>query len=273
MDAHFTTLDVHHDGQVATVTLNRPQVRNAFDAQAIAELTGAFSGLAALPGLRVVVLAAAGAVFCAGADLGYMRHMAASGEAENKADALALADMLRAIYSCPVPVIARIHGDCYGGGVGLVAACDIALADSRARFALSEVKLGLIPSVISPYVLKALGERAARRYFVTGERFDAAEALRLGLLHEVAEGDALDVRVAELVQAIGASGPQAVRAAKRLALDLAGVPLSDAVMHDTAGRIARPRGSDEAREGMAAFLEKRAPAWMAAPSKPNGARG
>jgi methylglutaconyl-CoA hydratase len=268
MDAHFTTLDVHHAGHVATVTLNRPQVRNAFDAQAIAELAGAFAGLAALPDLRVVVLAGAGDVFCAGADLAYMRQVATLGEAENKADALALADMLRAVYTCPVPVIARIQGDCYGGGIGLAAACDIAVAVSGARFALSEVKLGLIPSVISPYVLRAIGERAARRYFVSAERFDAAEALRLGLLHEVAESETLDQRVGALVQAIAANGPQAVRGAKRLALDLAGVALSDALLHETAGRIARQRATPEGREGMAAFLEKRQPAWLAPHHQP-----
>ena len=217
----MSTLDFRHEGAVAHVWLNRPELRNAFDAGTIADLTQCFRQLAQTPGLRVVVLGAHGKAFCAGADLNWMRDMAGYSWDENHADATRLADMLWAIASCPVPVIARVQGDCYGGGVGLVSACDTAIGTHAAGFALSEARLGLAPSTISPYVLRAIGERAARRYFLTAERFDAAQAHALGLLHEVVDADALDERVHTLVQAMVSNGPQAVRAGKQLIGDIA----------------------------------------------------
>jgi methylglutaconyl-CoA hydratase len=261
----YDSLSLAIDGHVATITLDRPQVRNAFDEAAIADLAMAFDEAGQETGVRVIVLAANGPAFCAGADLNWMKRMAAcvGDEAANIADAMRLADMLRTIYFSPKPVVAKIQGDCYGGGVGLAAACDIAVAVEGVHFALSEVKLGLIPAAISPYVVRAIGDRAARRYFVTAERFDAGEAHRLGLLHEVVAPDALDARVDAIVAAIVANGPNAVREAKRLVRDIDGLPIDDVLLADTAGRIAAVRASPEGREGVAAFLEKRRPSWQA----------
>jgi methylglutaconyl-CoA hydratase len=249
----YDTLTLTIADHVATITLNRPQVRNAFDE----------AGQDA--GVRAIVLAANGPAFCAGADLNWMKKMAAcaADDAANVADAMRLADMLRTIYFSPKPVVAKVQGDCHGGGVGLVAACDIAVAGEGVHFALSEVKLGLIPAAISPYVVKAIGDRAARRYVVTAERFDAHEARRLGLVHEVVAPDALDATVAALVGALVANGPNAVREAKKLVRDIDGLPIDDVLLADTAGRIAAVRASPEGREGVAAFLEKRRPSWQA----------
>lgn len=258
----MTNLEVRHEGLVAHVWLNRPTLRNAFDAATIAELTHTFTQLAQQADLRAVVLGAHGKAFCAGADLNWMREMAGYTWGENHADATRLADMLWAIASCPVPVIARVQGDCYGGGVGLVAACDIAIGTPSVGFSLSEVKLGLTPATISPYVLRAIGERAARRYIVTAERFDAAQAHQLGLLHDVVEPEALDQHVNTLVSAIVANGPQAVRAGKRLIAEVAGQALSDSLRDHTARHIADIRASDEGRAGVNAFLNKTAPAWQ-----------
>ena len=258
----MSTLDFRHEGAVAHVWLNRPELRNAFDAGTIADLTQCFRQLAQTPGLRVVVLGAHGKAFCAGADLNWMRDMAGYSWDENHADATRLADMLWAIASCPVPVIARVQGDCYGGGVGLVSACDIAIGTHAAGFALSEARLGLAPSTISPYVLRAIGERAARRYFLTAERFDAAQAHVLGLLHEVVDADALDERVHTLVQAMVSNGPQAVRAGKQLIGDIAGAAITPALRDQTARHIADLRASEEGRAGLHAFLNKSVPPWQ-----------
>jgi len=252
----MNTLDVRLDGGVAHVWLNRPAMRNAFDAATIAELTQVFTGLAAQADLRVVVLGAHGSAFCAGADLNWMREVAGYSWDENHADASALSAMLWSIASLPVPVIARVQGDAHGGGVGLIAACDIAVGVGSAGFSLSEVRLGLTPATISPYVLRAIGERAARRYVLTAERIDAPTAHALGLLHEVCEAEALDDRVNALVRAIVANGPQAVRAAKRLIGEVAGQPLSAALRDHTARHIADIRASDEARARLSDFLNK-----------------
>jgi methylglutaconyl-CoA hydratase len=259
---HFQTLDVTMHGGVATVRLNRPEVRNAFNEIMIGELAGAFRALGADAALRAIVLAADGPAFCAGADLGWMTKMAGFTRAENLADAMQLAEMLRSIYECPKPVVARVQGDCYAGGMGLVAACDIAVAIETSHFCLSEVKLGLIPATISPYVVKAMGENAARRYFLTAERFSAQEARRIGFVHEVVQAEALDATVGEIVKALVANSPNAVKEAKRLVHEVAGVPLSDALIADTAERIADIRSSEEGKEGVRSFLEKRKPGWL-----------
>ncbi|WP_414447587.1 enoyl-CoA hydratase/isomerase family protein [Burkholderia sp. 22PA0099] len=261
--SNYETIRVTHAHRIATVTLARPEVRNAFNETMIAELSAAFGALDADDGVRAVVLAAEGPAFCAGADLNWMRKMAGYGDDENRADARRLARMLEAVYRCGKPVIARVHGDVYAGGVGLVAACDIAIAAQPARFCLSEARLGLIPATIAPYVVRALGERAARRYVMTAEVFDSARAAQLGLIHEAVAADALDTTVAQLADALCANGPDAVRAGKRLVADVAGRALDDALIDDTADRIAATRAGAEAREGIAAFLEKRTPAWRA----------
>jgi methylglutaconyl-CoA hydratase len=255
------TLQLTRDGAVARVFLDRPDVRNAFNDGVIAELTAAFAGFAADDSLRAVVLGGHGKAFCAGADLAWMRAMADYTWEQNRADAQRLADMLFAIWSCPVPVVARVHGDCYAGGVGLAAACDLVVAADGVQFCLSEAKLGLLPATIAPYVVRALGEQAARRYFTTAERFDAARAHALGFAHEVVPAAALDAKVDELLTALVANGPAAVRACKKLVQDVAGRPIDDALRADTARRIADIRASAEGREGVQAFLNKRDPAW------------
>jgi methylglutaconyl-CoA hydratase len=256
------TLQISRDGPVARVFLNRPDVRNAFNDAVIAELTAAFGGFAADASLRAVVLGGHGKAFCAGADLSWMRAMADYTWEQNRADAQDLADMLHAIWSCPVPVIGRVHGDCYAGGVGLAAVCDILVAAEGVNFCLSEARLGLLPATIGPYVVKALGEQASRRYFTTAERFDAARAHALGFVHEVVPADALDAKVDELVAALVANGPAAVRACKALVHDVADRPVDDALRADTARRIADIRASAEGKEGVQAFLNKRKPAWL-----------
>jgi methylglutaconyl-CoA hydratase len=245
----LATLTFSQHGAVATLTLNRPDVRNAFNETVIAELTGAFHALAKEDSVRAIVLAADGPAFCAGADLNWMKKMAGYSDDENRADALRLAEMLRAIYACPKPVIARVQGDTYAGGVGLVAACDIVVAVDSANFCLSEAKLGLIPATISPYVIRALGEQASRRYFITAERFSAAEAHRLGLVHALVGADALDAKVGEITAALVANSPNAVRESKRLVREVAGASIDDALLADTANRIAAIRASEEGREG------------------------
>jgi methylglutaconyl-CoA hydratase len=258
-----TCLTVSITGPVARVTLNRPDVRNAFNEVLIHELGAAFTSLGQRGDLRAIVLAAEGKAFCAGADLNWMKAMASYSWAENHADATGLADMLWAIWSCPVPVIARVQGDVYAGGVGLVACADIVVAVDTVGFCLSEAKLGLLPATIGPYVVKALGEQASRRYFVTAERFSAAEAQRLGLVHEVVAADALDAKVDELLAAIAANGPAATRACKRLVKDVAGREITPELRDDTARRIADIRASDEGREGVQSFLGKTKPSWLA----------
>jgi len=259
---NYDSLEIKVAGKVATITLNRPQLRNAFNEDAIADLTMAFDEVSQDAGVRAIVLAANGPAFCAGADLNWMKKMAGYTLAENEADALRLADMLRTIYFSPKPVVARVQGDCYAGGMGLVAACDIVVASDNVNFCLSEVKLGLIPATISPYVIKAMGEQASRRYFLTAERFDAREAHRLGLAHEVVPLEQLDASVDAIVKALVANSPNAVREAKKLVRDIAGLPIDDVLLADTAGRIAAIRASGEGREGVASFLEKRKPSWL-----------
>jgi len=256
------TLDIRRpSAHVAEVWLNRPEVRNAFNDGVVGELTSAFSTLAADPQLRAIVLGGHGKAFCAGADLSWMRAMADYTWAQNHADAAALAQMLWTIYSCPVPVVGRIHGDCYAGGVGLAAVCDVLVAAEGVHFCLSEARLGLLPATIGPYVVRALGEQAARRYFVTAERFDAARAQALGFVHECVSAEQLDACVHGIVQALVANGPAAVKACKRLVQDVAGQPLTAELRADTARRIADIRASDEGREGVQAFLNKREPSW------------
>jgi methylglutaconyl-CoA hydratase len=256
---NWHTLDVTISGAVATVTLNRPKVHNAFNETAIKELEHSFRMFGDRNEVRVIVLTGSDTSFCAGADLSWMKRMADIPYEENFADAYRLATMLRTIYHCPKPVIARVQGDAYGGGLGLIAVADIAIASSAASFAFSEVKLGLMPAVISPFVIQAVGSRAARRYFITGERFTAQEAYRIGLVHEVTTPDVLDAKLSSIVSQIIQNGPQAVIESKRLIQDID--LLSEKLSIDTAERIARLRGTEEAREGVQAFLDKRRPSW------------
>ena len=247
---------------VATITLSQPEIRNAFSDEVIAEITAAFADVGQREALRAVILAAEGPAFCAGGNLNWMRRMADYSHAENLDDAGKLAAMMHTIYTCPHPTIARIQGDAYAGGVGLVAACDMAVSVNSAAFCLSEVKIGLIPATIAPYVLRAMGARAAHRYFLTGERFDAAEALRLGLVHLVVEADQLDDAVDSLLKPLLQAGPAAVRACKRLVLDTAEREINAALMQQTVATIADIRASDEGKEGVQAFLAKRKPGWL-----------
>jgi methylglutaconyl-CoA hydratase len=257
------TLDVRRPSRhVAEVWLNRPEVRNAFNEHVIRELSDAFTALGADPHLRAIVLGGRGKAFCAGADLAWMREMAGYTWERNRADAQALADMLWAIYRCPVPVVGRVHADCYAGGVGLAAVCDVLVAAEGATFCLSEAKLGLLPGTISPYVIRAMGEQAARRYFVTAERFSAAQAAAMGFVHEVCAADALDAKVGEIVAALVANGPMALRACKLLVQDMAAQPITAALREETARRIADIRAGEEGREGVQSFLHKRKPAWL-----------
>ena len=247
---------------IATVTLKRPAIHNAFDERLIAKLTQTFVELDDERDVRVVVLAGAGRSFCAGADLNWMRRMAAFDHDENLRDATALAAMLRALYALSKPTIARVHGAAYGGGVGLIAACDIAIAVPEATFALTEAKLGLIPATIGPYVIEAIGARQARRYFLTAERFAAAEALRIGLVHEVVDSSQLDARIDGIIGALRAAGPFAQLECKALIRGVAHRPIDADVISGTAGHIAAVRASPEGKEGVAAFLDKRTPAWI-----------
>lgn len=246
----------------ATVTLDRPEVRNAFNDEVIVEMTKAFRELGARDDVRCIVVAGNGPAFCAGADLNWMKRMAGYSRDENLADAAALAEMLRLIYRCPKPTIARVQGDVYAGGTGLVAACDIAVSVDTAQYCLSEVKLGLIPATISPYVIRAMGARAAHRYFLTAERFSAAEALRIGFVHEVVTADRLHAKVAELAQALIQAGPEAVKACKRLVHDVAQQEITPELIEMTVTGIANIRVSPEGREGVQSFLQKRKPAWL-----------
>ena len=255
------TVEITREGYVATVVLNRPDVRNAFNEVTIAEITQAFRDLGGDSGIRAIVLAASGPAFCAGADLSWMQKMAGYTHEENREDAMQLAEMLRTIHICPKPVVAKIQGDCYAGGMGLATACDIAVAAETANFCLSEARIGLIPATISPYVIGAMGRNAARRYFLTAERFSADEAHRIGLVHAVVRMDELDATVRDIVTALVNNSPNAVKEAKRLVRDVADTPLTDALIADTARRIADIRVSDEGREGLRAFLEKRKPGW------------
>lgn len=261
MEAPSLSVDVDDRGR-AMVTLERPEIHNAFDEPLIAALTGTLEALGRDDRVRVVLLAARGKSFSAGADLGWMRRMASCSREENLRDARALAGLMRTLDGLRKPTIAVVQGAAYGGGVGLVACCDVALASPRATFCLSEVKLGLIPAVISPYVVAAIGPRAARRYALTAEAFDATEARRIGLVHEVVEEGALRAAADRLAGSFLRSGPRAVAAGKALVARVARAPLDDAMVEDTAERIAAIRASEEGREGLTSFLEKRAPAWV-----------
>jgi len=256
-------LQIDQKEGVARVTLDRPDLRNAFDDALIKALHDAFIALGKDDDVRVVVLAGNGPAFCAGADLNWMKRMAGFSYEENLADARALAQMLRVLYRCPKPTIARVQGDVYAGGVGLVSVCDIVVAAESAGFCLSEAKLGLLPATIGPYVVRALGEQASRRYFVTAERFSATEAHRLGLVHELAaDPETLDAKVDALTAALLANGPAAVRACKRLVQDVAHAPITATLRDDTARRIADIRASAEGREGVQSFLSKGKPSWL-----------
>ena len=250
------------DGRgVATVTLNRPEVHNAFNEEMIIALRESFDTLAEREDLRAVILAATGKSFCAGVDLNWMRDIAEFSLEENVADAKRMAGMFDKLNTLPMPVIAKIQGSAFAGGLGLVSACDIAVAADHSKFAVTEVRLGLMAAAISPYVLDAIGPGAARRYFQTAERFDAPEARRLGLVHDVVPADALDDAVEGIVGEILKNAPASLQACKALIRETAG-PVTQMVRDDTAGRIARIRASAEGQEGVRSFFEKRPPAWI-----------
>jgi methylglutaconyl-CoA hydratase len=257
-----TTLEIQRHDAVARVWLNRPDVRNAFNDAVIAELSAAFRELGADASLRAIVIGGRGKAFCAGGDLHWMRAMADYSWEQNRADAQALADMLYTLYTCPLPLVGRVHGDCYAGGLGLAAVCDVLVAAEGMHFCLSEARLGLLPATIGPYVVRALGEQASRRYFISAERFSAAEAHRLGFVHELATPDTIDAKVDAIVQTLVANGPEAVKASKKLVHDLAGAPLTAELRADTARRIADIRASEEGKEGVQSFLHKRKPRWL-----------
>jgi methylglutaconyl-CoA hydratase len=254
-------LKVERKDGVARVTLDRPEVRNAFDEVLIKKLSEAFAQIAGDPEVRVVVLAGNGPAFCAGADLNWMRRMAQYGHDENLDDARALAEMLAALDRLPQPTVARVHGPAFAGGTGLVAACDIAIGTPQAKFCFSEAKLGLSPATIGPYVMRAIGERAARRYFLSAEVFEADEALRIGLLSLVVPAEALDAGIEGLLGHLLAGGPQAHAKIKDLIRAVSGRVIDHGLIGDTARRIADIRVSPEGREGIASFLEKRKPGW------------
>jgi methylglutaconyl-CoA hydratase len=261
-EAPYTALQIETRNGVALVTLDRPEVHNAFDETLIAELTRALRAVGADASVRAVVLLGKGPSFCAGADLNWMRRMAGFSRAQNLADARTLSTMLATLATLEKPTIARVHGAAFGGGVGLVACCDIAVAAQDATFSLSEARLGLIPAAISPYIVEAIGARAARRFFLTAERFTAAEAYRLGLVHELALAAEIDARINEILGFLVTAGPRAQLEAKALVRAVAHQPIDAGVIADTARRIARVRASAEGREGVAAFLGKRRAAWV-----------
>jgi methylglutaconyl-CoA hydratase len=261
--ARYTRLEAQVTGGVGAIWLCRPEVRNAFDDILIGELADAIAVAACDSAVRTLVIGGRGTAFCAGADLAWMRRTADLTAEKNGADALKLAQMLRALYTCPKPTIARVQGDCFAGGVGLVSACDIAVAADSAVFCLSEVRIGLIPATIGPYVIRAIGARAASRYMLTGERFDALAAARISLVHSVVPAAELDAEVQRFAQALAAGGPSALEATKRLIDDLASPAIDEAVMRDTASRIATLRASPEGRAGVDALLRKARPPWSA----------
>ena len=261
----YQNLEIEQRGAVRWIWLNRPEVRNAFNDALIADISMAFADVEASPATRVVVVAGRGPAFCAGADLNWMRSMAGFGHAENHADALKVARMFHAVHSCSKPVIARVHGDAFGGGVGLAAACDIVIALDEVHFVLSEVKLGLVAATISPHVVRAMGARQAARYMLTAERFNATRAHELGLVNELTKAATLDSTVGSVCISLLAGSPAAQAATKRLLADVVEAPIDDVLLAATAKCIADARVSPEGREGIAAFLEKRAPSW--APGK------
>ena len=255
-------VEIEREGSAATIWMNRPDVHNAFNAQVVEELTGAFRGVGQDDSVRVVILAGRGRSFSAGADLNWMKAAGEASVEANLDDARKLAAMLRTLAGFPKPTIARVHGAALGGGMGLACACDICIVSPEASFATSEVRLGLIPSAIGPYVIRAIGARQAYRYFQTAERIHARRAVELGLAHEAAEPERLDGKLKEIVAALLAGGPKAQAASKDLIRTAAGQPMSDALAEETAVRIANLRATPEAKEGLAAFLSKRAPHWI-----------
>ena len=256
----------------ATIALNRPELHNAFDPEMGAEMITALERLEADPKVRAVVIMGQGKSFCAGADIEHMRRSAKFTKEQNREDARAMAQMFHTLYRLNKPTVARVHGAVRGGGLGLVAACDIAIGSRDATFRLSEVRLGIVPAVISPYVVAAIGERHARRYFLSGEEFDAAEAHRMGLLHEVAELEDLDAAVRRVLAALDCGGPQAMMAAKQQVGKVARAGISDALIEDTARTIADLRATAEAQEGLGAFLEKRAARWAPPAAQESGSK-
>src|SRR6185295_15707395 len=257
----YQHVEIEQRGAVRWLWLNRPEVRNAFNDALIADIAAAFADVEASPDTRVVVVAGRGPSFCAGADLNWMRAMANYSHADNHADALKVARMFHAVHSCSKPVIARVHGDAFGGGVGLAAACDIVIALDTVSFVLSEVKLGIVAATISPHLVRAMGARQAARYMLTTERFNASRAHELGLVHEMASSDTLDSAVGSICNALLGASPAALAATKRLMADVVEAPIDDVLLAATAKCIADARVSPEGREGIAAFLEKRAPSW------------
>jgi methylglutaconyl-CoA hydratase len=251
------------DGAVGILTLNKAERHNAFDEVLIAEITAGLRELEDDPRVRAVVLSSTGKSFCAGADLNWMKRAAGYSQEENLRDAHKLAELMRTLNELSKPTIARVQGPAYGGGVGLIAACDIAVATYDALFALTEVKLGILPAVISPYVLAAIGERHARRYMLTAERLSAAEAYRIGLLHEIVPGEEqLDEAIGEILDSLLKNGPQAQAQCKALIRAVSGQPIDETTIEETAQRITSVRSSPEGKEGLTAFLEKRKPNWI-----------
>lgn len=258
-----TNIAIERQGPIGLVTLNRPDRHNAFDDALIAELTDALRSMEAEDGIRCVVLSSVGKSFSSGADLNWMRRVAGASQEENKRDAMALAALMRTLAELRKPTVARVQGPAYGGGVGLVACCDVAVATVNATFALTEARLGLVPAVISPYVVAAIGARAARRYFLTAEKIEAADAWRLGLVHEIASDEAdLDEKVGAIVDALLGCGPVAQAECKALVRAVANRPVTGELIQDTADRIAKVRASPEGTEGVSAFLEKRRASFL-----------
>lgn len=258
----YETIETALNRRVARIWLNRPGKRNAIDDRMIGELADAFEAAIDDDEVHSILLGGHGDAFCAGGDLQWMKRAREFTRQEAHDDSARLARLLRTIHDAPKPVVARVHGACFAGGIGLAAACDIAIAGSEASFCLSEVKLGLIPSVISPYVIRAIGEQRARRYMLTAEVFDAAEAYRIGLMHEIAQTPELDSAIDTVLGQLALGGPSALGEAKRLIRDISGRPIDDALVNDTSARIARMRASDEGQEGIASFFERRRPAWV-----------
>jgi methylglutaconyl-CoA hydratase len=260
----YRNLEIETKGGIATLWLNRPEVRNALDERLIAEITEAVTALQQDDSVRVLVLAGRGKAFCAGADLNWMKRMAGYSGEQNLRDAMGLARMLRTVHVSAKPVLARVHGPAFAGGMGLAAACDIIVAEPAAEFCLSEVRIGLVPATISPYVIRALGVQAARRYMLSAERIPAAEALRIGFVHEISEEGAIDEALARIAGALLIAGPKALAQTKDLIEQVGTRRIDEDVMQETAGLIAAVRASAEGREGVSSFLEKRKPAWLAA---------
>ncbi len=260
--ASFTTLETQLSHGVAQIWLNRPDVRNAMNDVVMNELNEAFTKAIADDQVRVILLAGKGQAFCAGGDLNWMKKARQMSADDARVDSVRLAQVLRIMYDSPKPIVARVHGSAFAGGMGLVAAADITVASVDTRFCLSEVKLGLIPAMISPYVIKAMGEANARRYMLTAEVFEAGEAYRIGFVREIAQPHELDNKVNEILGHLIQASPMALAETKRLIRDVSGQPIGDAVMHETAARIAAVRASDDAQEGIAAFFEKRKPSWV-----------